>query len=470
VYGDFSRVRFIPLEAGREDPYSGVLVEQGRLLVDADLNEQAQIAREQLRRLTADMIGPSGGFGERAGFEVSGHAEHGAGEAHTLTVGTGVYYVQGLRCEAHKQHSLTVAAEGHWLVTLTAWEESVSALTDRDLPDPAFAGAAGSRRTKVEWVLSATNRLPGGGRLGGDEDPGELRSAFAKPRAHPKMRAQVRASERVPAAADAAPVASGYSGQENRLYRVEIHRGGTGADATFKWSRCNGSAELAVMREVGDGGGERKLELARGALEAGEGLIEGDWVELLDETWQPLGSPAPLLRVVAVEPRAHTVTLVGFGEGDAVAADRHPFLRRWDRDPDTDDPARAPDSALPVAAVHGPSAWHHLEHGIFVQFDDPHAAFVRGDHWLIPARTARAQIMWPADGGAPRALPPAGPARYVAPLARLHVARRAHRPEDLRCLFELAPVAPRKPHRRPGGDEHEPSDRERHHAGDGDGS
>ena len=57
MYGDFSRV----LDP-RSGHYSAVLAQQGRLLLDAELNEQAAIVLDYLRRLTIDLVGPFAGL------------------------------------------------------------------------------------------------------------------------------------------------------------------------------------------------------------------------------------------------------------------------------------------------------------------------------------------------------------------------------------------------------------------------
>lgn len=53
--GDFSRLTF-----DRKKHYSGVLMQQGRVLLDADWNEQQAINRDRTETETADVIGPSG--------------------------------------------------------------------------------------------------------------------------------------------------------------------------------------------------------------------------------------------------------------------------------------------------------------------------------------------------------------------------------------------------------------------------
>ena len=62
--GDFSRDTF-----DRHHHFSRVLMQQGRVLLDADWNEQTAIVLHYLRTLAADIIGPRGGPGD--GFKIS---------------------------------------------------------------------------------------------------------------------------------------------------------------------------------------------------------------------------------------------------------------------------------------------------------------------------------------------------------------------------------------------------------------
>jgi hypothetical protein len=65
VKGDFTRSTFRPLKH-----YGGVLMQQGRVQLDADWNEEVDIQRRMLRVLARDLIGACGGPNEHAGFEV----------------------------------------------------------------------------------------------------------------------------------------------------------------------------------------------------------------------------------------------------------------------------------------------------------------------------------------------------------------------------------------------------------------
>jgi hypothetical protein len=64
--GDFSRSTFDPRKH-----YSGVRMQQGRVQLDADWNEQVDIATDALRTRTRDLVGPSGGPAGTAGFALT---------------------------------------------------------------------------------------------------------------------------------------------------------------------------------------------------------------------------------------------------------------------------------------------------------------------------------------------------------------------------------------------------------------
>ena len=53
--GDFTRVTFDPIKH-----FSRVLMQQGRVTLDADSNEQSAILLHYLRNLAKDIIGPYG--------------------------------------------------------------------------------------------------------------------------------------------------------------------------------------------------------------------------------------------------------------------------------------------------------------------------------------------------------------------------------------------------------------------------
>ncbi|MGI8549713.1 MAG: DUF6519 domain-containing protein [Dehalococcoidia bacterium] len=94
MYGDFSRLSF-----AQARHYSAVLLQQGRVSLDADTNENTAILQHYLRTLARDLIGPHGGAGNQgdpAGFSITIKKDSSPLD---LEVSAGRYYVEGLLIE-----------------------------------------------------------------------------------------------------------------------------------------------------------------------------------------------------------------------------------------------------------------------------------------------------------------------------------------------------------------------------------
>ena len=87
--GDFSRNTFDPIRH-----FGGVLMQQGRVLVDAEWNEQLAIQQHRTHTETRDVIGNCGTPKKQDGFKIT-QTPHG----NDLLIGAGRYYVEGLLCE-----------------------------------------------------------------------------------------------------------------------------------------------------------------------------------------------------------------------------------------------------------------------------------------------------------------------------------------------------------------------------------
>lgn len=440
--GDFTRNTFDPLRH-----FSRVLMQQGRVQVDADWNEQADIALHGLRSLAADLIGPHGGPG--ASFLVQQRANgDGQGAPFDFSVGAGHYYVAGILCESEgafytAQPALPPITEGAFLAYLDVWERHLTHLEADGVREPALGGPDTATRTRVEWQVRLAPLPQQGGvdPLAYKTDFGAFRNFLLDQGLYQlnegALMAALPASKEV---FDACLVAADkrYRGVENQLYRVEIHRGGLAWDgseggrttaATFKWSRENGCVVFGVQAvhvngasdvttvTLDDLGRDRKLGLAR-----------DDWVELVDDETALRNDAAPLLRVLEIDRDSMTVTLQGqAAAGVGNDRGRHPLLRRWDQR--VADAARADDGA-PLAAADASSAglWLKLEDGIAVRFQAG-VRYNTGDYWLIPARSASGDIEWPRqanpanpadpDTVRPAWLRPRGVAHRYAPLAAL---------------------------------------------------
>lgn len=435
MYGDFSR-----LLGDFCGQYSGVLAQQGRLLVDAELNEQHAILLDYLRGLTTDLIGPFAGPMHYAGFAVEPVNE--AEKCHAVRLGRGHYYVYGLRCQTPAPHRPVDEEfrigehEPPFVVYLAVWEQSVSAIQAPALIDPALSAGVPdtTRRSQVRWRPRAGRALP----MHEEELTGLSREATirafheynADPRHRPTLGARAHSGDEPEPGPATAPVPWGYRGVENQLYRVEVHRGGDVEEATFKWSRDNGSVEFGLDSLGGPADGVRTATLQRVWSDARRGLEAGDWVEFVDDDWVPFAPTPALMRVQQIALATRQVTLQDNDTHRDFDTKRHPLLRRWDQHCDDVELSHG----IPVREAH--RKWFELEDGVQIRFEAPTAHYERGDFWLIPARAATGGVLWPQSPGPdphPLAIPPHGPPRYLAPLALIR--DLASPPTDLRGFF-----------------------------------
>ncbi len=108
--GDFTRFTFDP-----KKHFNRVLMQQGRVILDADWNEQSDIQKHIRETEDSDVIGPSGAPIDFAGFKVEV-----APDGRELILSTGRMYVNGILCEldAHILYFESVAFPSEKLVKL----------------------------------------------------------------------------------------------------------------------------------------------------------------------------------------------------------------------------------------------------------------------------------------------------------------------------------------------------------------
>ncbi|HEY1681731.1 MAG TPA: DUF6519 domain-containing protein [Candidatus Tumulicola sp.] len=214
--------------------------------------------------------------------------------------------------------------------------------------------------------------------------------------------------------------------------RVQIHNGrALPADpaqpATFVWSRENGSVVFPIVKlDVADG----TTQVVLGSLGRDDrfGLHIGDYVEVEDDTSALANAAYPLLQVQAIDRTAMLVTLNG-NSGTTTGTDpsAHPLLRLWNQE--AGDPASGGLTLVNGAAQIVGDTWLDLEDGVQVRFPNgDQAAYQTGDYWLIPARVATGDVIWPTETdtdvlGAvtvyPVAKAPEGVTHHYLPLAVL---------------------------------------------------
>src|SRR4051794_31207868 len=137
--GDFTRFTFDP-----HKHYSSVLMQQGRVQLDADWNEMVEMQIHFLRTLAADLIGPHGGPEKNFLIEVAKKDDQSVKQ--NFTIAPGHYYVNGILCENDAsllydgQPGFTLKGFGDlsgtldrsYVVYLDVWERHVTYIEDED--------------------------------------------------------------------------------------------------------------------------------------------------------------------------------------------------------------------------------------------------------------------------------------------------------------------------------------------------
>lgn len=385
--GDYTRFTF-----DRRKRYSGVLMQQGRVQIDSDWNEEIDILRRRLRTTALDTLGPLG-----VPYEVSPDAfKIGwiGGPPADLSIGPGRLYVEGIQAECFAEDGATyrnqpfhppvaLPASGDAVVYLDVWEREVTYVEDGGLLDPALGGADTTARRQTVWQLRV------------DPRPG---AACGMPVGDPPSAGRLTSRAIAPPAPDdpcILPPASGYRGLENRLYRIEIHHGGPLGTARFQWSRDNGSIVSAV-RDIAVSGTQTTLTVNRIGRDAFLRFRAGDWVSVTDDHRELAGESADMAFIIDIDETNRRIVLDRalpspatrlFGATTAEIAARHTRLQRWDQTGATN--TIDANGLIQVGA--GSVA---IEDGIEIEFsvDPAGGPFRTGDYWVFWARTATATI------------------------------------------------------------------------------
>ncbi|MDX6512504.1 MAG: hypothetical protein QOE36_2008 [Gaiellaceae bacterium] len=309
----------------------------------------------------------------------------------------------------------SLAAGQRLVAYLETWERHITAVEDPGIREEALGSTDTCARTELLGQVKLAT-LTGG--LADDA----VRAAFDEI-AVSGGRLTIDVPQSTPTSDPCAlPDLAGYSGSDNRLYRVEVHEGGGLSQVRLKWSRDNGSDLFAV-----------RLDSSRNLLfDPGTPLASGDIVEILSSVVDlgdsVLGTvsaggfvPAEravgqLAQLVAVEVASSADEVVfRLVEPDDVTAsvvldDRYGTLpdavlklRRWHG---ILDPQQIAGTG---AASPGP---HVLEDGISVNLSST-GSYRPGQWWQYEARVQA------ENGNGPWRPEPHGPERRFAPLALL---------------------------------------------------
>lgn len=386
--GDFSRQTFVP-----EKHYSAVLLQQGRVQLDADWNESHAIQEHRSEAMARDVIGFSGAPTTDPGFLIQIDRD-GVG----LVIGRGRYYVDGILCENEAdvnyltqpdlpgiRSAVDVLRESNLVfgvVYLEVWKRHLTALDDVMMRELALGGPDTTTRVKTVWQVKVLPvKAPASGIVGPETLFDEWTQLLAPPTGALSARAKPVIGGDNPCII---PPSAGFRGLENQLYRVEVHKGGVLGDPaktpTFKWSRDNGTVVTAIERLSGQEVTVRDL----GPDEV-LGFAGGQWVEIIDDAAELAPLPGQLVQIDSINRATRVIKLVS---APTVRVDpaMHPKLRRWDSV-----------NELAMAIPSTNDGFLPLESGLEIKFSA--GTFVTGDYWLLPARTAingeTGTIEWP---------------------------------------------------------------------------
>ncbi len=417
---DLSRIRF---DARRD--FLGVIMQQGRVQLDADWNEWVAQLGRRLQAGTLDTFGGSvvprttpdgfliqatgGGFTiGRGRIYVDGllAENHGAGEAawdDRLAEPTGSTAVD-YAAQPYYPDPPALPAEGRHLVYVDVWQRDLTAVQAPDLIEQAVGVDTTGRRQTV-WQVKLLPDIGNAGCSSADEDvPGWAAITAPSPA---RLSTTTGTPDFTPNPCEVPP-AAGYLGLENQLYRVEVHTGGVLGTATFKWSRDNATVASRVTHI---NAARTRITVESVGRDDVLRFNDGDWVEITDD-WRELKNlPGEMRRLRVpggVDDTARTLEFdtplpAGMFPTDAqhaTQAQRNTRVRRWDQA----DAVRREDGTLfqdlDNAASHGtiriPAAGTRLflEHGVLVEFSLAAGGghFRSGDHWVFAARTVDASI------------------------------------------------------------------------------
>jgi hypothetical protein len=296
------------------------------------------------------------------------------------------------------------------LVYLDVWQREVTVWEDYALREIALNGPDTATRVQTAWQVKVMQNA-------------DASSCKTPPAPWTTLTAASSArltAQATPAAPAPGPCvinpAGGYTGLENRLYRVEVHSVGTATGVgtlggatkpEFKWSRDNASLAAKVLSITAVSLTESIITVGSTGRDAWMRFEHDDHLEFIDDdiefAMREKGVGGPMARVLSVNHATGEIHVdKGLASFPAVVAARHPRIRRWD----------IATAAEPLTRPVSTGVAIPLEEGITVTFGPTNADTLHaGDYWVFAARTADGTIETLVNA------PPRGILHHFAPLA-----------------------------------------------------
>ena len=418
--GDFTRSTFDP-----KKHYSSVRMQQGRLQLDADWNEQVDIQAHLNQAQLHDLIGLSGvpkSDNNGQSFEITptnpidGY----------FKIAPGRIYVDGILCEL-EQDNITYTKqldypnalrednlepedlrEGRYIAYLDVWQRHITSVDDPQIREVALNNVPDTAtRTKTVWQVKL---LP----VPQDNDATKIWQDFVD-------KQNRRTIALTPKVSDNADL-------DNHLYRVEIHKGGKAGEATFKWSRDNGFVVSAIDKIDGN-----IITLPQNNDEAWQLARPRQWLEIIRNEQELSGKPGILARLQSV---SGNKLIIEPGSLKQLSELEFTKIRLWDYT-----------NTSNKEGILINNGFLRLEgEGIEIKFsgndDDEYRT---GDYWLISTRKNQRNLPdWPTkdngslqeeDESPYQELPPNGIKHSYSPLALIDFSNQEPKVKDLRKPF-----------------------------------
>jgi hypothetical protein len=417
--GDTTKRRFNPLNDA-----SGILYQQGRVMLDQDWNELVDVMDRRWRAETVDVIGRA----VVPTFTQDGFKIRTVG-ANDLSIGAGRIYVDGLLAENHGTqpqfdsvleempgtqplpfnqqpympgtwpfavpNPFVIPTDGQpFLVFLDVWKREQTYLQAPDLVDQAV-GVDTATRTQTAWQVKILPDLAAGTTCAAPgKQLGNWLSIIA-----PSAGQLTTSAAGVPSSTDPCtiPANSGYRGADNRTYRIEIHTPGGLGRAQFKYSRNNASVASPITAINGS-----VLTVVRTKRDSVLRFSPNDWIEVTDDTHEFAGQPGVMCQILSVDDTNLTISLkpstpLPAGVFDATQPQLHTRVILWDQHGrvfDTNGNLISDVDANGGLINVPTNATVVLEDGVQVAFGLSSATgqFLVADYWLFVARVIDSSV------------------------------------------------------------------------------
>ena len=373
-------------------------MQQGRVLTDADWNEQIDIQDDKERTSLIHIIGKSGvpsDFKEGNSFKIVPE------EGNRYIIKEGRMYVDGTLVENfsdvqgfsvedgqegaqpylptefdngdHPTGDAVPKDVGSYMAYLDVWARHITFIEDPEIKESALGGPDTTTRSKVVWQVKL-HKLPG--------NPEDCDSAIAPwaSKKIPRLQARIK-PEQVPFNSSMLSELAGYKGLENQLYRIEIHDPNSkGKNATFKISKDNGSVCAKVVNISSD-----KITVESTGRDLRR-FSDVQIVEITDDFHDLLGRRGVFVYITSVEGNELTYKISDKNRSDhVIPVDNNNFPQKCNPK------IRAWDSLGEVKTSTKNDEFQAInDSGIEIKFDGNfNGVYQTGDYWTIPARTLR---------------------------------------------------------------------------------